>query len=102
EDGIRARNVTGVQTCALPIFERILLGVGDVAPHYQLVLERPGALDELTLLCEPVRDGLDRELLRSRLQRALHEQAGLSVTVQVRSEERRVGKQWRSRGSMDR
>src|SRR5690242_8787090 len=33
--------------------ERVLLRVPDVAPHYQLVVERPGAMDELTVLCEP-------------------------------------------------
>src|SRR5699024_11775772 len=27
EDGIRDRNVTGVQTCALPIFDQILLSI---------------------------------------------------------------------------
>ena len=63
--------------------ERILLGVGDLAPHYQLVVDRPGTLDELSLLCEPAREGLDRGLLQSRLQQALHEQTGLSIAVQV-------------------
>jgi len=32
--------------------ERVLLSVGDVAPHYQMVVERPGSMDELTVLCE--------------------------------------------------
>jgi phenylacetate-CoA ligase len=63
--------------------ERILLASGDVAPHYQLVVDRPGTLDELVLLCEPAREDLDRELLRSRLQHALNEQTGLSIAVQV-------------------
>jgi phenylacetate-CoA ligase len=63
--------------------ERILLALGDMAPHYQLVVDRPGTLDELVLLCEPAREDLDRELLQSRLQRALHEQTGLSIAVQV-------------------
>jgi len=63
--------------------ERILLALGDVAPHYQLVVDRPGTLDELVLLCEPAREDLDRELLQSRLQRALYEQTGLSIAVQV-------------------
>ena len=63
--------------------ERILLGVPDVAPHYQLIVERPAALDELTLVCEPARDGLDRDALRARVTRALHEQAGLTVSVRV-------------------
>ena len=33
--------------------EHVLLGVEGVAPHYRLVVERRGALDELTLECEP-------------------------------------------------
>jgi phenylacetate-CoA ligase len=63
--------------------ERILLGVPDVAPHYQLVVERPGPLDELTLVCEPARDGLDREQLRARLQHELHQQTGITIAVRV-------------------
>src|SRR5699024_11409703 len=31
EDGIRDRNVTGVQTCALPIFSDALAELGDLA-----------------------------------------------------------------------
>ncbi|HEY0481088.1 MAG TPA: phenylacetate--CoA ligase [Kofleriaceae bacterium] len=63
--------------------ERIVLGVPDVAPHYQLVVERPGALDELTLLCEPARDGLDRDQLRARLCHELHQQTGITIDVRV-------------------
>jgi phenylacetate-CoA ligase len=63
--------------------ERIVLSTGDVAPHYQLVLERPGALDVLTVVCEPARDGMDCDQLRSRLQRLLYEQTGLSIAVRV-------------------
>jgi phenylacetate-CoA ligase len=63
--------------------ERILLGVPDVGPHYQLIVERPGSLDELTLLCEPARDGLDREQLRARLSHDLHAQTGITFDVRV-------------------
>jgi phenylacetate-CoA ligase len=63
--------------------ERILLGVPEVSPHYQLVLERPGTLDELSLLCEPARDGIDREELRARLSRELHQQTGITIAVRV-------------------
>jgi phenylacetate-CoA ligase len=63
--------------------ERILLGVADLAPHYQLVVERPGALDELTLVCEPARDGVDREPLRARLSHELHQQTGVTVAVRI-------------------
>jgi phenylacetate-CoA ligase len=62
--------------------ERVLLGVADVAPHYQLLVERPGAMDELTVMCEPVR-AIDTDALRQRLHYALREATGLSMTVQV-------------------
>src|SRR5699024_407165 len=35
EDGIRDRNVTGVQTCALPIFCFLVVGTGRVSPPPQ-------------------------------------------------------------------
>ncbi|HEX2688720.1 MAG TPA: phenylacetate--CoA ligase [Kofleriaceae bacterium] len=63
--------------------ERILLGVPDVAPHYQLIVERSGPLDELTVLCEPARDGLDRDELRARLSHELHQETGITVAVRV-------------------
>jgi phenylacetate-CoA ligase len=63
--------------------ERILLGVGEVGPHYQLIVERPAALDELTVVCEPAAPGTDVEGLRQRAERALREETGVSMTVQV-------------------
>jgi phenylacetate-CoA ligase len=63
--------------------ERILLGVPDVAPHYQLVVERPAALDELTVLCEPAHAAVDAVALRARVQHALQEATGLNLAVQV-------------------
>src|SRR5207247_28100 len=53
--------------------EHVLLGVDGVAPHYQLVLERPGTMDELTVQCEPAAGGVDRTELRARVEHALHE-----------------------------
>jgi phenylacetate-CoA ligase len=44
---------------------------------------RPGALDEVCLRCEPASTDVDREALRRRVQRALHEQTGLSFAVDV-------------------
>ena len=38
--------------------EHVLLGVEGVAPHYQLVVERPAQLDEITVLCEGEGDDL--------------------------------------------
>jgi phenylacetate-CoA ligase len=63
--------------------ERVLLGDGDVAPHYQIVIERSGALDELSLLCEPAREDVDRERLRARLHHALRDETGLTIRIEV-------------------
>jgi len=62
--------------------ERVLLGVPNVAPHYQLVVERPGAMDELTVLCEAT-SAVDAVSLRERIHYALREATGLSMQVQV-------------------
>ena len=35
--------------------EHVLVGVQGMSPHYQLVVERPGTMDELTVRCEPAR-----------------------------------------------
>jgi phenylacetate-CoA ligase len=60
--------------------ERVLLGVRDVAPHYQLVVERPGAMDQLTVLCEPASGDADAGL-QVRIERALQEATGVSIQV---------------------
>jgi len=64
--------------------EHTLLHVEGAAPHYQLVVERPDALDELTVHCEPVDAGVDREALRGRIARALREHTGIHVAVELR------------------
>jgi phenylacetate-CoA ligase len=67
--------------------ERILLSDGAVAPHYQLVLDRPETMDELTVLCEPTASSAsiesDLDLMRRRLERTLHEQTGLRIAVRL-------------------
>src|SRR5438128_6584108 len=72
EDGIRDATVTGVQTCALPIFA--------IAPGLMIVITAV----VLNLLGDSVRGALDP---KARLRGA------------ARSEERRVGKECRSRWS---
>jgi phenylacetate-CoA ligase len=63
--------------------ERVLLGLSGAGPHYQLVVERPAALDELTVLCEPADGGVDRERLRARAEHALREETGIAIAVRV-------------------
>jgi phenylacetate-CoA ligase len=62
--------------------ERILLGVRDVAPHYQMIVERPGAMDELTVMCEST-GPVDADALERRAEVALRQATGLSMRVQV-------------------
>src|SRR5207249_8576091 len=97
EDGIRDRNVTGVQTCALPISLTVqrfcpLMKEGNVTLSSKeqrrlLVLNQLGS-GGLSSQAAAVLAGLSERQLR-RLRRS-------------RSEERRVGKERRSRGSRER
>src|SRR5687768_15413721 len=73
EDGIRDVAVTGVQTCALPIFDREQTPAGDSAPGQVVIKILPRRIAvELDRHAEPRRGG-------------------------ERSEERRVGKECRTR-----
>ena len=61
--------------------ERVLLAVDGMAPHYQLVVSREGALDALTVRCEPAGDaGGD---LGRRAEAALQRETGLAIRVEV-------------------
>ena len=62
--------------------ERVLLSLGDVAPHYQLVVDRPESMDELTVVCEPLAS-MDTDGLRLRVEYALREATGLAMLVKV-------------------
>src|SRR2546428_8017316 len=91
EDGIRDLIVTGVQTCALPISALVDAGIG------RLGLVDPDVVD---------RSNLHRQLLhrtadlgRPKIESATEKLTARRAGVQVRSEERRVGKEGRSRWS---
>src|SRR5699024_11504985 len=74
EDGIRDRNVTGVQTCALPIS----VVVASSSPRtIGVVFSAVGGMVSLSIVATVV------------------------VLASPRSEERRVGKEWRSGGGSD-
>src|SRR5205823_9684111 len=95
EDGIRDKLVTGVQTCALPIYREWfwakLLEVppGWFGPEY---LNPYGGMSV---------DGVFGAMIDSRQVRKLPVQWLLLLLVVYRSEERRVGKECRSRWSGD-
>ncbi len=54
-----------------------------MAPHYQIVVERPGAMDELSVLCDPAGGGVDRAGLAWRVREAIFQQLWLTVRVEV-------------------
>jgi phenylacetate-CoA ligase len=63
--------------------EHALLSVPDAGPHYQLVVERNGPMDELTVSCEPLRASVDRGALHAEIEHALREHLGIRVGVEV-------------------
>src|SRR5690606_40372540 len=81
EDGIRDFHVTGVQTCALPILEKIY---------------RPALLKRI-FAAKPVHalQGVDLTVGRGEIFGLLGPNGAGKSTI--RSEERRVGKEWRWR-----
>jgi phenylacetate-CoA ligase len=62
--------------------EHALLSVDGAAPHYRLVVDRPGPMDEITLECEAA-EGADREQLRREIAHLLREHTGLRFAVSV-------------------
>src|SRR5437868_11593969 len=88
EDGIRDRNVTGVQTCALPIFGANQQTASRGAGSPGRWIEHEKEIDE----CR------NQGLFSERLLRQLHhERDDVEASSLCRSEERRVGKERRAR-----
>ncbi len=63
--------------------EHALLSVPEAAAHYQLVVERSGAMDELTVQCEPAAAEVDPAHLRADVERVLREHLGIRVRAEV-------------------
>ena len=63
--------------------EHALLSVPEAAAHYQLVVERNGAMDELTVQCEPIDTAVDTAALSAAVEKVLHDQLGIRVRADV-------------------
>jgi phenylacetate-CoA ligase len=63
--------------------EHLMLGVSGVAPHYRLVVDRPGVMDEVTLECEMASSEVNRVELGAEIGRLLQENMGLRIAVNV-------------------
>src|SRR5258708_23989059 len=88
EDGIRDDLVTGVQTCALPIYTNQYIAAGGTFNWHT----RVASFRFPSCALAPSTTGLTTSPNPS---------TGGPVTLTARSEERRVGKECRSRGSPD-
>ena len=100
EDGIRDRLVTGVQTCALPIcagLDTLNIRVGVSSVRVDLI---PESLLDLMLKTGLRTMTIAPEAGSERLRKAINKPI-LSEQILTRSEERRVGKECRSRWSPD-
>lgn len=68
--------------------EEALLRVEGTAPHYEIIIERPGALDEITVRVEVRPQDLsdkmsDMQMLRERIDREIHAVANIRVKVEL-------------------
>src|SRR5207237_1977682 len=93
EDGIRDSSVTGVQTCALPIFPWKICAVSSVVEHYLDTVgvtgSNPVSRTIITLRSLTIGGAVCRGYASARLPDC--------KVVRARSEERRVGKECMSR-----
>src|SRR2546430_8327308 len=92
EDGIRYLTVTGVQTCALPI-------LFDEFPTWKNLMFLPEVIRKQAFAEPETRAKLRNELANPPQRTTFHRRWDLVQIVEVRSEERRVGKECRSRWS---
>src|SRR2546430_11601386 len=89
EDGIRDLTVTGVQTCALPICVKLI----GATSHYATQNLDDGPIIEQDVVRVSHRDGIEDLVQKGR------DLEKIVLSRAVRSEERRVGKECRSRWS---
>src|SRR5690606_40673049 len=87
EDGIRDFHVTGVQTCALPIFR--LIGATTENPSFEVNAALLSRCQVFTL------NALGKQELEKMLHLALEKDVDLKKR-DIRSEERRVGREGRT------
>src|SRR5699024_11355761 len=91
EDGIRDRNVTGVQTCALPISNVLLSNCGrSISAKPKLIVNNNNPLAIIIIGCLSFIRALDQICLLA---------LKSTTSRMIRSEERRVGKEGKSSGA---
>src|SRR2546422_2109171 len=94
EDGIREVAVTGVQTCALPISMSDGFGMSETGSNFGMPFEDPQLLIDKAGSC-----GLPYLCVQARIVDNSGKDVSDGERGELRSEERRVGKECRSRWS---
>src|SRR5699024_11966552 len=94
EDGIRDRNVTGVQTCALPISYRL-------GQNEDGIFSDSTALQKLTSYAQLFNMDKESGLEISESTPQVSDSMPIPSAIGQRSEERRVGKGCRARGATE-
>src|SRR5690606_39529185 len=95
EDGIRDFHVTGVQTCTLPIYIGAEVGLVEAEPRLQA--GRGATHDVDAPRVRGRSDGLERRAHHHVVEAVAIEIRDSQTPTEVRSEERRVGKECRAR-----
>src|SRR5690606_40009662 len=90
-------HVTGVQTCALPIYKPVVIGIGRFGPyvlHDKKYVSIPKDLDPYTIPLEKAVELIENKRIAdaNKLIKAFPENPDIQV-LNGRSEERRVGKE---------
>jgi phenylacetate-CoA ligase len=91
---VRIRRITGRSDDMLIIrgvnvypsqLEAVLVGLAEISPHYQLVVERKGPLDQVTIEVEPAPDKGDDEAVRRSIARSVghHVKSLLGISCDV-------------------
>src|SRR5205823_12164939 len=101
--GIRDKLVTGVQTCALPIWVLVIelqkKGKKRMAKVTKTRIEQFPDEDVFEWSYDAIRQRYDTSMLDKEAQ--VVELATPQQVREIRSEERRVGKEWRDRGGRE-
>src|SRR5205823_11243638 len=98
---IRDKLVTGVQTCALPIFHELFNGTERVRQGdftHRATVTSDDQLGELTDSFNSMTASIEDLLRQAAEKKRLEEELRIAHEIQMRSEERRVGKEGRSGG----
>src|SRR5690554_6223391 len=99
EDGIRDADVTGVQTCALPILQVLGKSKAEARDRAAALLKKVGLGDKEKAYPLQLSGGQQQRVAIARTLAMNPEVLLFDEPTSARSEERRVGKEWRCRWS---